>query len=270
MLVTNLNPIFSAARESGTRPKLIKDACSYIQSHKIFLWSGFRLWSKDASRTRGFNLHRKRAIQSGVEALAFHANLLTGVVHSSCTEMSDMCGLSTTGKSGVKSISRFTRMIDTLEQFNLIRCDRIWDRAAGMYLPKLIQVTSLFWEMCGIPTNRLQAEQRKALGRQKKSKLEAGESAQLVAEFGIGEAEQAGRRNFIVSAFKARKASSAARAAERKLKRLEQADTDKQIDIIVRDLISTMPAHELKTITPKEMKRRAQYELGKIRNIAKQ
>lgn len=270
MLVTNLHPTFSAARESGTRPKLIKDACSYIQSTDISLWTGFRLWSKDASRSRGFNLHRKRAIKSGVEALAFHANLLTGVVHSSCTEMADMCGLSTTGKSGVKSISRFTRMIDTLEQFHLIRCDRIWDRVAGMFLPKLIQVTPLFWEMCGITANRLQGEQRKALGRKKNLKLKDGESPQLIAEFGISEAEQEGRRNFIVSAFKARKASSAARAAERKLKRLEQADTDKQIDIIVRDLISTMTPYELKAITPSEMKRRAQYELGKIRNIAKQ
>lgn len=268
MLVKNLHPTFKPHSQSGTRPKLIKDACKHIQENKIYLWSGFRLWKESANRQRGFNLHLKRSIQSGCEALAFHANLLTGVVHSSCTKMSDMCGLSTTGPSGKKSISRFTRMIDVLEEFNLVKTERIWDREQGMWIPKLIQVTPTFWEVCGISQIRLNGEQRKALGRLRQKKSNEGAAPDEIAKFGITEAEQEARRNFIKSAFKARKADSEKRAARRKNDALEKQEYDQQLDTLARDIIANASPDELARMTPRSLRSQAQYLRGKLRNQA--
>ncbi|UAB72378.1 hypothetical protein INR79_24280 [Vibrio sp. SCSIO 43132] len=266
MLVKNLHPTFEPNQRSDTRPKLIKDACKFIQNNPVHLWSGFRLWGQYANRQRGFNLHLKRSIQAGFEALAYHANLLTGVVHSSCTEMSDMCGLSTTGPSGQKSISRFTRMINMIEKYNLVKTERIWDREQGMWIPKLIQVTPLFWEVCGISETRLNGEQRKALGRLRKEKKLAGFKPDEIAKFGISEAEQEARRSFIRSAFKARKADSEKRAAKRRTKALQDKDYHQQLDVYARDILANATPLELASLTPKELRRQAQYLRGKHLN----
>lgn len=266
MLVTNPNPTFEPALKSDTRPKLIKDACRHIQENKVYLWSGFRLWGTFAYRQRGFNLHLKRAMQAGVEAIAFHANLLSGVVQSSCTAMADMCGLSTVGPSGKKSISRFTRMVDVLEAFNLIRTERIWDREQGMWIPKLIQVTPVFWEVCGISQTRLQGEQRKALGRERKKKRENGAKPEEVATFGLNEAELEGRKNFIRGAFKARKRDSENRAARRKSQALSKMDDAEQLDKLARDILINATPEEKANMTPASLKRQAQYLRGKLRN----
>ncbi len=263
MLVKNLHPEFIPAQQSGTRPKLIKDACKYIQENQVYLWSGFRLWSGANQRKRGFNLHLKRAIQAGVHALAYHANLLTGVVHSSCTNMSDMCGLSTVGESGVKSISRFTRMVAQLERYGLVKTEKIWDREQGMWIPKLIQVTPLFWSVCGIGEKRLQGEQRKALGRLRQQKRESGLAPEQIAQFGITEAEQEARKNFIKSAFKARKRDSELRAARRRTKALEDKTYSEQLDVYARDIVANATPQELAALTPSELRRKAQYLRGK-------
>ncbi|WP_406733457.1 plasmid replication initiator RepA [Vibrio scophthalmi] len=266
MLVKNLHPEFIPAQQSGTRPALIKDACKYIQQNQVYLWSGFRLWSSHNDRKRGFNLHLKKAIHAGMQALAHHANLLTGVVHASCTDMSDMCGLSTTGDSGKKSISRFTRMIDQLERYNLIKTDRIWDRAQGMWIPKLIQVQPLFWSVCGISEKRLQGEQRKALGRLRQQKKESGATPEQIATFGISEAEQEARKNFIKGAFKARRQDSERRAAKRKVQSLKDKSYSEQLDIYARDIISNATPAELAVLTPQELRRQSQYLRGKHLN----
>ncbi|OAJ92812.1 plasmid replication initiator RepA [Vibrio bivalvicida] len=268
MLVKNLHPEFVPNQSSGTRPKLVKDACKFIQENQIYLWSGFRLWSADNQRKRGFNLHLKRAVQVGFEALAYHANILTGVVHSSCTDMADMCGLSTVSENGNKSISRFTRMIDQLERYHLVRTERIWDREQGMWIPKLIQVTALFWSACGISEARLNGEQRKALGRLRQQKRLDGAKPEQIASFGISEAEQEARKNFIKSAFKARKRDSEIRAAKRRTKALEDKTYQEQLDIYARDILTNATSQELAALTPKELRRQAQYLRGKHQNQA--
>lgn len=260
--VCNRNPQFIAPPHHKKRPEFIRKAFNFANTRRVWMWEGFAYLRPHTKRKRRFNKHRANAMQAGVLCLIHHLNIVTGLVEASCTDMADMCGLSTYSKAGNLSISRFTRMIDDLEEFGLIKPEKVWDRVLGTWIPKMIWVTDVFFLMIGIKPEEYKAAQNQQLGYLKRG-LTLDEQEQLT----ITEAKRRRKRQFIEKAFEARRKKHANKRLEKQAKDFFKKGLDEQRSEIANNLAAQLGSDGLKNLSMQDFKNLVDKRLGQLRRI---
>lgn len=260
--VANPNPSFVPPKHHKSRPMFLIKAFNYASTRKVWYWEGFSFYKKHAGRQRRFNLHRGRAIQSGTLCMIHHVDIVTGLVHASCEQMADMCGLSTYSKRGNKSITRFTRMIDDLEKFYLVKTEKVWDRVLGQWIPKMIWLTDLFWRMVGLNEIEYHSAQNQQLGYRKRG-LSLKEQENLT----VTEAKRLSKKKFIEAAFNRRKKAHQRSKERRAAKTFSELPLDRQRSEIAHNLTKLLTKEELDELGLEGFRIEVNIQLGKIRNL---
>lgn len=96
-------------------------------------------------------------MQALIAAISHFFNISTGLVHCTIEKLAELCGLVTVSKNGNRSITRASRCIQQMERFGLLQCENEWNAALGVWYPKIIQVTPLFFEAINISEKDWQA-----------------------------------------------------------------------------------------------------------------
>lgn len=159
--VANLNPVFSKPDQHKGRPSFIKKLFNYARKRDVMNWAGFRVLFASNNRSRYVNEHRRRAINALVPAICHYVNLVTWQVECPVIELTSQCGLNTTSKNGIESISRGARAIQMLQKLGVITGELVWDRTQGTWTTKYLEVTERFFEMIGIDVKEVVHEQEK-------------------------------------------------------------------------------------------------------------
>ena len=269
--VHNPYPAFEAPAHHGQRPAFIRKLVNYASTRNVCFWEGFRaMWPVDPvtlkpiHRKRRFNLHRARAIQAVVLGIAHHMNIVTGIVKGASIELlAHQCGLATKSKAGNESITRASRAVITLEQFGVLKCEKVWDNTAGTWIPKLIEITPLFLDMCGIEREEYEKAQRQQLGFEKRG-LSLAEQEELT----ISEARRRAKLAHRQVAFERRRKQNKDHAARKQAKKLAQKTLDAQRDEIQSNLIKLMGIDEIRNLGLAGFKELVDRELGRLRRIA--
>ncbi|MEW9824890.1 MAG: plasmid replication initiator RepA (plasmid) [Candidatus Symbiodolus clandestinus] len=172
----NALPQFVAPADHKPRPAFSQRCGRASQRCDIAHWLGFRVLppidpaslERFPQRQRCLNEHRARAMQAVMAAISHFFNISTGLVHCTVEKLAELCGLITVSKNGNRSITRASRCIQQMEHFGLLRCENEWNAALGVWYPKIIQVTPLFFEAINIAEKDWQAaiHQQQAYQRQ--------------------------------------------------------------------------------------------------------
>lgn len=258
--VKNPNPVFVPPKHHKPRPQLLRKAANFVNNRRVASWEGFPLLRPLADRQRRFNEHRARALQAVVAALIHHVDLVSWLVESSCEGMADLCGLSTVSDAGNKSITRFTRAIDDLEEHGIVTCEKIWDRVMGCWIPKMITVTELFWRMIGISPEEALAAQQQQLGYRKKG-LTLSEQEMLT----VTEAKRRAKQRFKEIAFERRRKKHHVRRAVRKSQELDALPWDLRRDKVASDLVRSMTPEECAALDLDGWRRMIDQEINRLR-----
>ncbi|VGQ11615.1 hypothetical protein SB5439_04973 [Klebsiella variicola] len=97
-------------------------------------------------------------------ALLAHVNLASGLIYATGTDLALACGLTTTGKKGLRSIARATRALYELYRIGLIWYERsAYDPDEGVRDPIFIRILPEFWEMFGLQASYMVKKQQNAL-----------------------------------------------------------------------------------------------------------
>lgn len=268
--VLNPNPEFTPPPHHGPRPKFIKKLANFARTRQVTKWSGFysllplnpRTLER-INRQRHFNKHRARAIQAVAECAAHHLNIVTGIVQVSVEKMSQLCGLTTKSKAGNISITRCSRAVLALEEYGVFRCEKIWDRVLGMWIPKRIEVTDFFIDMCGVKREEWEAAQNQQLGYQKRG-LAIHEQEQLT----LSEAKRRGREQHRKVAFERRRKQHEISKARRLAIKLKSEDLQQQKSTILNKIIKSRTTDELVELGPDGLDKLINKELNYLLKIA--
>ena len=263
--VANKNPEFTPPpNHTKSRPPFIQRCFNFAKKRRVWMWEGFAFYRKDAKRQRRFNRHRAQAIQAGVLCMTHHLNIVSGLIEASCTDMAAMCGLSTISNAGNLSITRFTRMIDDLETFGIIKTEKVWDRVMGTWIPKMIWVTDLFFLMIGINVEEYHAAQNQQLGYLKSKLTTLEEKEQLT----ITEAKRRKKQQFIQKAFESRQQKHAVKRLKKQAKDFLEKDLDEQRSEIANNLTKQLSPEELKGLSLNDFKALVNARLGQLRRLS--
>ncbi|MEW9810179.1 MAG: plasmid replication initiator RepA (plasmid) [Candidatus Symbiodolus clandestinus] len=184
---SNLSPSFSVPVNHKPRTPFQQRCLSMLRKRKVADWVGFRVVPPIDPKTlnplpprqRALNEHRARALQSMMEAMIHHLNIITGVVHCTVEKLAEYCGLDTVSEAGNRSITRASRCIQQMECFGLLQCEREWNAALGIWYPKIIQVTPLFFQSIEIPQEDWEAAIRQQEGYQRQGLANAQEQLSI-------------------------------------------------------------------------------------------
>ncbi|MNE09364.1 IncFII RepA protein family protein [compost metagenome] len=268
--VHNPTPAFVAPKHHKARPSFIRKLCNFVAQRKVWKWEGFYAIQpispqtlKPIRRQRHFNLHRGRAIQAVTEAIAHHLNTVTGIAHISIEMLAHQCGLATKSDAGNESITRASRAVLALEEYGILKCEKVWDRTAGTWIPKLIEITPFFIQMCGLTESEYEAAQRQQLGFLKRG-LSLNEQEQLT----ITEARRRAKENHRRIAFERRRKQNKDHAARRLAKKILAMELSDQRHEVTKKVTKSCTEEELIQMGPKGLKARIDKELGLLRRIA--
>lgn len=148
--VANATPQFEKPVHHKGRPKFIGKACNVAAKRDIASWPGFIPLRPIIGRSRHWNVHRAKALNSMALAMLHYTNVITWQVETSVDVLTRQCGLDTKSRAGNHSISRGSRLIQDLEKMGIIEGKLAWDDVAGCWAYKALTVTALFWDMVGV------------------------------------------------------------------------------------------------------------------------
>lgn len=148
--VTNATPQFEKPGHHKGRPKFIGKAYNVAAKRDIASWTGFIPLRPLIGRSRHWNVHRAKALNSMALAMLHYTNVITWQVETSVDVLTRQCGLDTKSRAGNHSISRGSRLIQDLEKMGIIEGKLAWDDVAGCWAYKALTVTALFWDMVGV------------------------------------------------------------------------------------------------------------------------
>lgn len=268
--VCNPEPQFEAPDYHRSRPSFIRKLVNYTKKRRVTMWSGFYTLTPldpkkltPINRQRHFNKHRARAIQAVAECAAHHLNIVTGRVMLSVEAMAELCGLSTKSKAGNISITRCSRAVIELERFGIFNCEKVWDRALGMWIPKRIYVTGLFIEMCGLSIKDWESAQNQQLGYMKRG-LSIEEQEQLT----ITEAKRRDKEQHTKAAFEYRRKKHGLAKARKLAARLREKTISDSRATVLRNIIKRMPTDELKAMNHHDLDALVRKELNYLLKLA--
>lgn len=175
--VGNTCPIFTPPANSKNRPDFIRFAMKRASEIDVARSEAICFfYISKYKRFRSLNEHRAKAMRAIVQAMLFHYNIITGVIHASVEQLSDECGLSTISKAGNKSITRASRLIKNfLEPLGFVRSQKKWDKYKGNYFPKTLVLTAKFFSLLDISEKQLEDAKKKQLAWANKNFQQNGE-----------------------------------------------------------------------------------------------
>lgn len=148
--VANATPRFEKPVRHKGRPRFIGKAYNVAAKRDIASWPGFIPLRPLIGRSRHWNEHRAKALNSMVLAMLHYTNVITWQVETSVDVLTRQCGLDTKSAAGNHSITRGSRLIQDLGKMGIVEGEPLWDPVAGSFYYKSIIVTELFWEMVGV------------------------------------------------------------------------------------------------------------------------
>ncbi len=163
-------------------------------------------------RSRGFKLDRQKALKALTQAFLHYLNLATHQVEASIGRLSDECGLSTVSASGVKNITRASRVIDILDSIGLLRKVKVWDKVSGTYLPTYIELLPRFFDFINVKAEVVKNARKKHQARMQKRLIPEHEAGLL----SVSELKAVAQKAHIQKSFEYRKT----KRVEAKMRRL--------------------------------------------------
>lgn len=216
------------------------------------------------SNERGMNLHRRRAIDAIMECIAAHVNLVTGKVFMTVGQISDACGLTTYSGEDTPCCSRASRaLIEHIEAIGAVHCDRVWDETTGSYIPNMIWVTELFFELIGYEYGKFLAVQQQQLAWENQRLREAGE-----APISLTKARRRAKVQHIKRAFEIRTQKQAYRKQVRRARKLAEMEKHEAQAYILNDLVKLYSKEELVAMGHIELKRQVEQRYFAMRKLA--
>ncbi|WP_367670790.1 plasmid replication initiator RepA [Sodalis-like secondary symbiont of Drepanosiphum platanoidis] len=182
--VKNPNPKFVLPSNYATPPRIIIAMRKAARENKPSIHPIWRtqyryhgITGKLLLDKKSINLHRKRAIDAIAECIAAHVNIITCKVHATVSKISDTCGLTTYNNQNIPSYSRASRALtEHFEAIGVIQCERIWDSIGGSYIPNIIYITELFFELIGYELGKFKSAQNQQLAWENKKLKNKGEN----------------------------------------------------------------------------------------------
>nr|CAC10487.1 RepA1 protein [Buchnera aphidicola] len=285
--VNNMCPVFNPPKNDKKRPAFINYALgqakkidvarselNYILQPKdsktgslisrISYFLNVKFNNVLSSRHRQLNEHRAAAMRAIVPAMVYHFNITSNLVQASIEQLADECGLSTISKSGNKSITRVSRLIsEFMEPMGFIKCEKRWDKILGCYMPKIITLTPLFFELFGVSKEKLKNAKKQQLGWINKKLSEKG-----LKTLSLEDAKLKSKENQLKRILESRSNLYLLQRKKRYAKRLFRLDEKCIRQRIIKHLISKYSILELNKISLQEFKKQVNMEYFYLRNLA--
>lgn len=219
---------------------------------------------KTIFRLRRLNEHRARAFRAMVQAMLYYFNIASTLVMASVEKLSDQCGLSTKSKAGNKSITRASRLITQfMEPMGFVKCEKVWDKVLGMYIPKMIFLTPLFFLLCNISKMKFKQVRKRQLDWINKKLLKNG-----LKKITSLEAKRRAKEKHIYYAFQARKFKHVIKKQKNYAIKIIKLKETKARSYILNMLIKRYSIEELCEMGVDALKRQVNIEYFKLRKLA--
>lgn len=246
--VKNPYPCYKRPRDNINPPRIIQAMRNAVIKNKpswSVIWrTEYRfhgITKKPIIEHRSINLHRRRAIDAMAECIASHVNIITCKVHASLSQISNWCGLTTYSKKGIPSYSRVSRAItEHFEAIGAVTCERKWDKTTGSYIPNIIWVNQLFFELIGFEYGKFKSAQNQQLAWENKGLKKKGEKP-----ISFSEARRRAKDKHIAAAFAIRAKMIADKNLKKYAKKLAEIDEQSAKAQIQKDLIKIYTKEEL-------------------------
>ncbi|CUR53372.1 Probable replication-associated protein RepA1 (plasmid) [Buchnera aphidicola (Tuberolachnus salignus)] len=220
---------------------------------------------KKIVRFRRLNEHRARALRAMVQAMLYYFNIASTLVMASVEKLSDQCGLSTISKAGNKSITRASRLITQfMEPMGFVKCEKVWDKILGMYIPKMIFLTPLFFLLCNISKEKFKKIQIQQLRWINQNLLEKGcEKITLI------ESKRRAKEQHIYYAFQSRQFKHIAKKKKMYAIKILKLKEKKARSYLLNMLVKRYSIQELSEMGASALKKQVNIEYFKLRKLAK-
>ncbi|WP_413484549.1 plasmid replication initiator RepA [Morganella psychrotolerans] len=268
--VSNPVPAYNSPNMAAKKPAIVKALTKAAAScnparHEAWYTTPRVLQKSGTARLfrKRMNEHRARAINALMVAMTDRLNIVSGKIEASVEQLSDWCGLSTQVDGSVKSISRCSRAIMTLEELGALACERVWDEASRSHIPKLIWVTELFFVLIGYDLGRFQAAQSQQLAWVNQGLLKQGDKPITLTE-----ARRRAKEQHIRRAFEVRARNRNFKYQKKQALKLMQQDQQVAKTEILRGLVKMFSAFELESMGYKELQRQVDQRYFTLRKLA--
>ncbi|WP_136487835.1 plasmid replication initiator RepA [Vibrio sp. H11] len=281
----NPNPAFTTPDTYRKRLAFIRDLVASCQKRDVTASDEAVLISKQSSanmtdtRQRSFYRDRRRAINALAATLCEHVNLVTFQFEISLRNAADLAGLSTISAaeqekldadptySPIVSISRASRALADMVKLGWVidrKEDQVWDKEAGAWIDKYYEATPLFFNACGITTERLTKVQNERLGYLKREATKAGKTPEEVGRMSVSQIRVERKIRWRKSAFERRK-----HECERKKMRraMSGKDQQQQRQLAQQAVLASLSQHELATMDKTTFKALVDQRVAQLRKF---
>ncbi|CAL4326007.1 Probable replication-associated protein RepA1 (plasmid) [Buchnera aphidicola (Thelaxes suberi)] len=157
--VNNLNPQFRKPPHHFHKiPYILEETLQKNKNRDFTSDPLFYSHGGNNPRSRKIHKSRRKALNAMINAIVYHVNIISYYVPASATTLTDYCGLSTIAKSGIKSITRGTRALRHLRDWDLIEYQRRWDQKTKRFFPSKIKITSKMLKLIGVCSKKWNKE----------------------------------------------------------------------------------------------------------------
>ncbi|EGR2700615.1 hypothetical protein DUG79_25695 [Vibrio parahaemolyticus] len=276
----NPNPAYEVPENHRKRLAFVRDLVDASQSRDVTRSDEAMLARCQGSRQKHFYKDRAKAINALHSVFSEHVNLVTFQIEISLRNASDASGLSTVSdveqKRGqedpthtpVVSISRASRALkDMIAMGWIVAKDewQVWDKEAGCWIDKYYEATPLFFNACGITTERVLRQQSTRLGYLKDQALKAGRTPAEVGRMSVSQIKAERQQQWRKKAFERRGKEQARKKAVRALHGKDRAEQRK---VAQRRVLDALTPYEAQTIDQQTFKDMVNKEIAMLRKFA--
>ncbi len=213
----NKNPKFNAPQHHTKIPGVLLRWMNWTAEKPLHQWQGFALLKAAGIRKRSLYQDRQKSLAAVTQAILHHLNLCTHDVHASIEQIAELCELSTVS-NGNKNITRVSRLFtQVLEPCGLVECEKVWDKFSGLWTPKHIRVTPLFFEFLGLEYSIVEQEQVKRQAYTQKQLIDEHDAGLMT----ISDLQKLAKRRHFINAFNWRKEKRAKAKRDRLAKKVK-------------------------------------------------
>ncbi|TPB41788.1 hypothetical protein DXJ78_24135 [Vibrio parahaemolyticus] len=276
----NRNPHYQVPENHRKRLAFIRDLVDASQSRDVTRSDEAMLSRHQGDRQKHFYRDRANAINALHSVFSEHVNLVTFQVEISLRNASDAAGLSTVSDAEqqrakedpthtpVVSISRASRAFKDMVALGWIRADKdwqVWDKEAGCWIDKYFEVTDLFFNACGITTERVLRQQAMRMGYLKEQALKNGKTPEQVGRMSLTQIKADRKLQWRRNAFERRGKEHARKKA---LRALHDKDRAEQRRVAQDRVLAALSPFEMQTISQLQFKELVNKEIAMLRKFA--
>lgn len=275
----NPNPFYEVPESHKKRPMFIRDLVKSVKARDITATDEAMLGRRQTHREKHFYRDRNRAMNALAAVFCEHVNIVTWQVEISLRNASDSAGLSTISDAEQRkaqddetytprvSISRASRAFKDMVDMGWIvarQTDQVWDAHAGAWIDKYYEVTELFFNACGITSEKLLRVQSQWLGYHKSKALAHGMSPAEVGRMSISQMKADRKVQWRRRAFERRRTDSARKKALRDLHGKNRAE---QRQVAMRRVLDALSESDIRAMQPETFKALVNKEIAALRKF---